>query len=109
MDRRKFTFGTILGLAGIKVLAQDKTVLQETTSRPINIVEAPTISCMAIDGTEQPCTPKKGEEYCPLGHAQKPEDGPNYKQIGMAGDIPIFANLHICSMCGIVYVPKETK
>jgi hypothetical protein len=104
MDRRKFTFGTLIGLVGIKAIAQEPV----TNNGPLTFVLEPS-SCSGLDFKKTKCAPGEGEEYCPIGHVQKPEDGPNYKQIGMAGDIPLFANLHICSICGIVYVPKETK
>ena len=49
--------------------------------------------------------PAKGEEYCPLGHVQKPSilfSWLSDKQI--AG-----ATLHVCSVCSVVYVSLEKK
>lgn len=64
--------------------------------------------CVALrDGLywNAPCSPsdvecKEGEERCPLGHCQKP-----HNQTAIFGDIEEILG-HVCSTCGIVYVPK---
>jgi hypothetical protein len=56
---------------------------------------------------------RPGEEYCPLGHSQKPSLTLTIAPYG-AGVAPLnypelLHTLHFCSVCGIVYVPPEKK
>jgi hypothetical protein len=76
--------------------------------------EAP-IACERIPCELHPC--KEGEERCPLGHCQKPtvlylgeytnRVTPQPNEFLMYTSK--IAEQHICTKCGIVYVPKEYK
>ena len=72
-----------------------------------------TLSCTKVlDGdtlkefcAEMECGP--GEERCPLGHCQKPSKAGLAKPIST--DEQWFIDAHICSTCGIVYVPPAIE
>ena len=116
MTRFKFLFAGLLGL-GVKVMAQ-----QTTTVKLENVLTSgqwPNCkSLQAQFGYENgkyicvnDADPAKGEEYCPLGHAQKPElhqlsEWLFGEAIALSPQ-PVF--LHICTVCRMVYSPKQKE
>ena len=53
----------------------------------------------------QPLKLAPGEEYCPLGHAQKPRSA----NIDLEYPISSWQRVHFCTVCGIVYVPQPAR
>ena len=53
----------------------------------------------------QPLKLAPGEEYCPLGHAQKPRSA----NIDLEYPISSWQRVHFCTVCGIVYVPQPAS
>jgi len=86
MTRFKFLFAGLLGL-GAKAVAQNAS----------------------LSVSVEPCKP--GDEMCPLGHAQKPElhqlsEWLFGEAIALSPQ-PVF--LHICTVCRMVYSPKQKE
>ena len=52
---------------------------------------------------------RPGEEYCPLGHSQKPREIAFEVMEHIDGWRSGGIGQHICSVCGIVYVPIEKR
>jgi hypothetical protein len=58
---------------------------------------------------------KPGEEYCSLGHAQKPRTQEYADGSRGTALITVFDEgkldfvVHVCCVCGVVYVPQEKK
>lgn len=115
---------TLTRLAFFKLLAavgMGQQVLQDCGSKnPCltsngHIGAVPAWKCAALDGRVVECAPKEGEEYCPLGHPQKP----SYHLAPVPTDIHEYNRQRqllmeygggwivpsVCSVCGIVYVP----
>ena len=107
MDRRKFTFSALLGLLGLRVVAQEPTSGTFTVSSvPKGKFSDEHGGCYELDGKSfvgkrVPC--KEGEEYCPLGHSQENLflDFPHPP----AGNALI--SLHVCAVCGVIYKPPR--
>jgi len=118
MNRFKFLFAGLLGL-GAKAMAQSIKDAQPTSGK-LTYTTGQTLWCAALDGRERPCVIPEGEESCPLGHAQKPTrilvsvesviEMP-MKPTGTfsTADAALALEEHICSICGLIYVPPTKK
>ena|SRR5271157_5555392 len=102
MNRRGFV-ATIAGLLGALGLRGQNP--NNATSGTIASWGAKNYFCQSLDFREQPCPEeqKAGEEYCPLGHSQKPRMLPIREMVGEYV-LELTPELHVCSVCGVVYL-----
>jgi hypothetical protein len=117
MNRRGFVgvLAGLLGALGLRGQGIDDSPLEGSGH------------CIGSDGHKKVLMPcpgeklplKEGEEYCPLGHSQKPGTMAVFYTSGEYLGVfwPTNASVNtaervfprVCSVCGVVYVPPEKK
>lgn len=111
MTRAKFLWASVLGLVGLKAVGQEIPTCKTAGA------------AIRWNGKKWTCyepDPAKGEEYCPLGHSQKPgtmmvlytsgEYLGVFWPVDAAPGTAVTVQAErvvpkVCSRCGIVYVP----
>jgi hypothetical protein len=107
MNRRQVIWTAIVGVLGVdKVAGQAREIMVPGCFRKLD--HNPHEDCSAFL--------KSDESVCPLGHVMKPRQvayadgkmGPNWMEFKSESNNYNY-KMHVCSTCGIVYVPMDAK